>query len=163
MSGDIYTQVPNSCRPFLYLPDITSASSVTFSAKFESEEQLLASLRGSPRVRVDEKLEALSQRLESLRHLSNRLAGSEKMFGIEGPRKPFAPIGKSKLTETKAVEVLPEAKAPKVESAIHTVLPKKRGRPRKEEGGAEEFVGQRRRRFAVKKVTQISSKKGSKK
>jgi hypothetical protein len=84
VSMDIYTQVPAVCRSFLYIPDIVSASSVTFSAKFETEEHLLASLRGSPRVKVDEKLEALSQRLESLRHLSSRLAGAEK--GGEGDR-----------------------------------------------------------------------------
>lgn len=155
LSGDIYTQVPLPCRPFLYIPDITSVSSVTFSAKFETEEHLLASLRGSPRLRVDEKLEALSQRLESLRHLSNRLAGAEKAFGIE--KKPFTPFFKPKFKET--VEVLPD-KAPKVESAVGSFLPKKRGRPRKEEQQTTDFTSQKRRRFAIKKVTQIKSKKG---
>jgi hypothetical protein len=156
MTVDIYTQVPNACRLFLYIPDITSASSVTFSAKFETEEHLLASLRGSPRLKVDEKLEALSQRLESLRHLSNRLAGAEKFFGIDkGVKKPFTPFFKQKFKE--AVEVS-EAASPKMESAIGSVLPKKRGRPRKEEQ-AEEFVPQRRRRFAIKKVAQIKTKK----
>lgn len=162
VSADIYSQVPNSCRPFLYIPDITSAASVTFSSKFESEEHLLASLRGSPRVRVDEKLEALSQRLESLRHLSDRLAGAEKMFGSETPKKPFTPFPKPKLVESKAVEILPEAKTPKMESAIGGVLPKKRGRPRKEEQPVDEFAGQKRRRFAIKKVTQIKSGKKDK-
>jgi hypothetical protein len=66
---------------FLYLPDITSASSVTFSARYDTEAQLLASLRGSSRVKVDTKLEALSQRLESLRHLSSRLTGIEEIVG----------------------------------------------------------------------------------
>ena len=156
MTVDIYTQVPNACRLFLYIPDITSASSVTFSAKFETEEHLLASLRGSPRLKVDEKLEALSQRLESLRHLSNRLAGAEKFFGIDkGVKKPFTPFFKPKFKET--VEVS-EAASPKMEAAIGSVLPKKRGRPRKEEQ-AEEFVPQRRRRFAIKKVAQIKTKK----
>lgn len=158
LSGDIYTQVPMACRSFLYIPDITSVSSVTFSAKFETEEHLLASLRGSPRLRVDEKLEALSQRLESLRHLSNRLAGAEKAFGIE--KKPFTPFFKPKFKEVKAVEVLPEAKAPKVESAVGSFLPKKRGRPRKEEQQQTDFTSQKRRRFAIKKVTQIKTKKG---
>ncbi|MEK7339793.1 MAG: hypothetical protein AABZ92_03670, partial [Verrucomicrobiota bacterium] len=37
------------------------------------EAQLLASLRGSSRIKVDTKLQALSERLESLRHLSTRL------------------------------------------------------------------------------------------
>jgi hypothetical protein len=155
MTGDIYTQVPNACRLFLYIPDITSASSVTFSAKFETEEHLLASLRGSPRLKVDEKLEALSQRLESLRHLSNRLAGAEKFFGVDKVKKPFTPFFKPKFKE--AVEVS-EAASPKMEAAIGSVLPKKRGRPRKEEQ-AEEFVPQRRRRFAIKKVAQIKTKK----
>lgn len=165
MSGDIYTQVPAPFRIFLYIPDIVSAASVTFSSKFETEEHLLASLRGSPRVRVDEKLEALSQRLESLRHLSDRLSGAEKMFiGGSGPggasdkiKKPFQPFIKNKFKES--VEVLHERETPRMEAAISEVLPiKKRGRPRKEEQ-PEEFVGQRRRRFAIKKVTQIKSKK----
>lgn len=159
MSVDIYTQVPASFRSFLYIPDIVSAASVTFSSKFETEEHLLASLRGSPRVLVDEKLEALSQRLESLRHLSNRLSGAEKMFGGLGDKgkKPFQPFIKPKFKE--AVEVVHEKAAPRMEAAIGEILPiKKRGRPRKEEQ-PEEFVGQRRRRFAIKKVTQIKSKK----
>ena len=155
---DIYTQVPPSCRPFLYIPDITSAASVTFSSKFETEEHLLASLRGSNRIMVDEKLEALSARLESLRHLSDRFAGADKVMGVKDGKRPFHPFIKPKLKETNVVEVLPEMKAPKVESAIGSILPKKRGRPRKEDK-AEEFVGQKRRRFAIKKVTQIKSKK----
>lgn len=156
MTVDIYTQVPNACRLFLYIPDITSASSVTFSAKFETEEHLLASLRGSPRLKVDEKLEALSQRLESLRHLSNRLAGAEKFFGADKVKKPFTPFFKPKFKE--AVEISEAAASPKMEAAIGSVLPKRRGRPRKEEQ-PEEFAPQRRRRFAIKKVAQIKTKK----
>ncbi len=38
VSIDIYIQVPNSCRPFLYIPDIASAASVTFSSKFENDD-----------------------------------------------------------------------------------------------------------------------------
>lgn len=150
---DIYTQVPAACRHFLYIPDIVSASSVTFSAKFETEEHLLATLRGSPRMRVDEKLEALSQRLESLRHLSSRLAGSEKTFGIEKDRKPFEPYLRSKF---KDASMMPES--PKIEASVGQILPKKRGRPRKE-GGPEELIPQPRRRFTIKKVAQIKTKK----
>jgi hypothetical protein len=155
---DIYTQVPAVCRHFLYIPDITTAASVTFSSKFETEEHLLASLRGSPRQRVDERLEALSQRLESLRHLSNRLAGAEKMFGMEKGKKPFQPFFKPKFKETTAISQIHEEEAPKVEAATFGILPKKRGRPRKEEQ-AEEFAPQKRRRFAIKKVTQIKTKR----
>lgn len=158
VSVDIYTQIPMACRPFLYIPDITSAASVTFSAKFESEEHLLSNLRGSSRVRVDEKLEALSQRLESLRHLSNRLSGSEKALGIESAMRPFAPFVKPKFKDVKA-EVLTEAKTPGVEEAASLILSKKRGRPRKDEQAPEEFGVQKRRRFAIKKVTQIKTKK----
>lgn len=158
MSVDIYTQVPQGCRQFLYIPDIASAASVTFSSKFETEEHLLASLRGSPRQKVDEKLEALSERLESLRKLSTRLAGAEKMFSIDGAKKPFKPFFKPKLKETKSIERMQEDHAPKVDSATTGILPKKRGRPRKEDQ-AEEFVPQKRRRFAIKKVSQIKSKK----
>ncbi len=159
MTIDIYTHVPQACRLFLYIPDIANASSVTFSSKFETEEHLLASLRGSPRTRVDEKLEALSQRLESLRHLSTRLSGTEKVLGVDNKgKKPFEPYIKPKFKDGKAIEVLEEGKSTKgIESAVGGVLQKKRGRPRKEEG--EEFVGQHRRRFGIKKVSQIKTKK----
>ena len=46
----------------------------------------------------------------------------------------------------------------KNEAAIGGILPKKRGRHRNEER-PEEFIGQKRRRFAIKKVTQIKTKK----
>lgn len=155
---DIYTQVPPACRAFLYIPDISSAASVTFSSKFETEEHLLASLRGSPRVLVDEKLEALSARLESLRHLSDRLGGAEKRMGTTDGKRSFSSFPKQKFTQGKAVELKPEAKPSKMELAVDAVLPKKRGRPRKEEP-SDEFVSQKRRRFTIKKVTQIKSKK----
>lgn len=153
---DIYTQVPSACRLFLYIPDIASASSVTFSAKFESEEQLLSSLKGSPRHHVDEKLAALSARLEALQQLTQR-------FGAKG--LPSLEEVKRVPTYTRSVvkaERFPEGKEEKVSSAIEDVLPKKkRGRPRKEEK-AEEFEPQKRRRFAVKKVTRIRSTKKKK-
>lgn len=156
VSVDVYTQVPPNCRQFLYIPDIASAASVTFSSKFEAEEHLLASLRGSSRIKVDERLEALSQRLESLRQLSDRLSGSEKMFSADKGKNPFQALAKPKLHSD--VEVLSEDEAPRIEAAVGDVLPKKRGRPRKEDQ-PQEFVGQRRRRFAIKKVTQIKTKK----
>lgn len=76
---DMYTTVPPVCRPFLYLPDISSAAGVTFSAKFDNEAQLLANLKGSTRVKIDTKLQALSERLESLRTLSSRLSTIEDL------------------------------------------------------------------------------------
>lgn len=153
---DIYTTVPASVRNFLFIPDITSAASVTFSSKFESEEQLLASLRGSQRIKVDERLEALSQRLESLRSLSDRLSGMDSSMGVPKKKAPFQPF--SRPTVKGVTESAQEEKEEKMESAISDVFPKKRGRPKKEEE-ATEFKPQQRKRFAVKQVTQIKKKK----
>ncbi len=74
LTGDIYTTVPPTCRLFLYLPDIANATSITFSSRYATMDQFLASLRGSAGIKVNKELEALSQRLESLRHLSSRLS-----------------------------------------------------------------------------------------
>jgi hypothetical protein len=145
------------CRPFLYIPDIVSASSVTFSAEFDTENELLASLRGSPRLVVDERLEALSQRLESLKSLSDRLSGKTSLFSSS-----FAPLTKpKKMKEGKIFERKEEDPYSKFESVVGSILPKKRGRPKKEEEGeGETFIPQKRRRFAIKKVAQIKKKKG---
>jgi len=79
-------------RPFLYIPDIASASAITFSSKFDSEDQLLASLRGTTRIKVDEKLEALSERLESLKKLSDRFAGGD-ISKLDETLRTFKPSG----------------------------------------------------------------------
>jgi hypothetical protein len=74
---DMYTTVPPPCRPFLFLPEITN---VTFSAKFKTEAELLASLRGSARgVKLDTKLHALSQKLDTLLKLSSKLVNIEEV------------------------------------------------------------------------------------
>lgn len=99
VSVDMYSTVPQPCRQFLYLPEITSASSVTFSAKFDTEAQLLANLRGSSRVKVDTRLQALSERLESLRHLSSRLVGIDEITGGSEGRLIQAVSHKQKLEE----------------------------------------------------------------
>lgn len=77
VTSDIYTQVPQTIRRFLYLPDISLASSITFSEKFDSEEAFLAHLRGTARSEAENQLEALSAKFASLRKLSNQL-------GLEG-------------------------------------------------------------------------------
>ena len=152
---DIYTTVPNGLRQFLYIPDITSATSVTFSAKFETEGHLLASLKGTARIKVDEKLEALSQRLESLRILSDRLSGHEKELGIEKIKKPFQTfIPKPKIKKAK-----PLVEEEKLGAAVHEVLPRKRGKTGEFK---EEFVPTRRKKFSIKKVTPIKTKKKKK-
>lgn len=135
---DMYTTVPPACRPFLYLPDITSASGVTFSAKFGTEAELLASLKGSTRVKIDPRLEVLSARLASLRSLSSRLSGLEDLVPAQEVRmiraveqedksqftsmvKGILPGGKKKETpepaplqkKTKMVTQLPSSTKPK--------------------------------------------------
>jgi hypothetical protein len=146
VSMDIYTQVPKVVRSFLYIPDIINASAVTFSAKFETEEQLLASLKGTPRIKVDEKLEALSRRLESLQHLQQRLASSELDMGIEKLTKPFTPFEKPRLAEMKKIEIAP--KEFKIGEAIQEVLP-----------SGKEVAQQKRRAIRIKKVSQIKTSK----
>ncbi|NGX56396.1 MAG: hypothetical protein K1060chlam5_00634 [Candidatus Anoxychlamydiales bacterium] len=148
---DIYTQVPKSLRMFLYVPEISSAAAVTFSAKFETEEQLLASLRGTTKIKVDEKLEALSRRLESLQSLSTKLQGAEFSTGIEKIKKPFKPFEKPKLSETKKIE-LSKQKEFKIEEAISEILPK----------GNAKISPQRRRAISIKKVSKIKSSKKKK-
>jgi hypothetical protein len=165
VSIDIYTQVPNSCRPFLYIPDITSAASVTFSSKFESEEHLLSTLRGTPNLAGNEKLEALAAKLYSLKNLSTGMTTIDKTFGLESMHKAFAPFAKApKFKDSTSIEVMAEEKSSKMDSAIGSILPKKRGRPRKDDAPAspEEFTSQRRPRFGIKKVTQISKPKKEK-
>lgn len=142
---DIYLQVPKSARHFLYIPDITSASSVTFSARFDTEEQLLASLRGTSRVEIDKKLEALSQRLESLQNLSKKLSGAEGF--LEGFKK-LLPQARQKLPETKKITSAPENV--KVGAAIQEVLTGKK---------EKEFAPHKKKRFSIKQVAQIKHKK----
>lgn len=148
-SGDIYTAVPTSVKRFLYIPDITSAASVTFSAKFDSEKELLTFLRGNSRTQVDEKLQALSERLESLRKLSDKLYGKDKQFGV-GTKSPFSPFTEPKVGGLKAV-LSDEEKGEKVGKAIEEVLPKKRGRPKKDDFEPK--------RYGFKKVSAITKKK----
>jgi hypothetical protein len=129
-TGDMYTTVPAVARHFLYVPDITSATGVTFSSRYETEADLLASLRGSARVKVDEKLQALSERLESLRHISSRLADLKEMV----------PEGEEKLIKAAITAIPEEEEAPEKKKGILQVvkgfLPKKKGAPKPE--GAEE-------------------------
>jgi|688.fasta_scaffold30377_4 hypothetical protein len=74
VSTDIYTTVPAEARQFLFIPDYTSFSSVTFSSKFESEEELLASRRAHSHgmISPDTALESLNQKLAALRSMSSR-------------------------------------------------------------------------------------------
>lgn len=78
VSTDIYTTVPQELRPFLFTPDHATSSLVTFSSKFETEEELLAHRRAQHlSAAPDTGLESLNQKLASLRSLSSRWLESE--------------------------------------------------------------------------------------
>lgn len=148
LTSDIYAYVPNAMRPFLYLPDF-SAGATTFSTKFDTEAQLIASLKGSSRAKVDTKLEVLSQRLESLRHLSSRLRSE-----VTEP---------SEQTILKAFEVEEEGEersGSKVLEIAKGFLPKHFRQKPKTKEEIQEMIVQKRQR-TKKSVTQIKHKKES--
>ncbi len=77
-SDDIYHTVNQALRPFVYTPDITSASSVTFSARFDSTEDLMANLRNNPKSSTEKAIDSLNKRIESLKNLSKQIAAIEQ-------------------------------------------------------------------------------------
>src|SRR5690606_10216985 len=78
VSTDIYTTVPSSLRVFLFIPDITSTSGVTFSSKFENEDELLAHRRQQNSADRDMDMEDFNQKLASLRNLSSKWIETER-------------------------------------------------------------------------------------
>ncbi|MEG0037027.1 MAG: UPF0158 family protein [Victivallaceae bacterium] len=83
VSSDIYTQIPLVARRFLFLSNIVSASSITFSEKFDTEEELLAHLRGIGRTDEESQLKNLSERFASLKDISSKLDfGDENLNGV---------------------------------------------------------------------------------
>lgn len=149
LTADIYTKVPAAARPFLYLIDFTSQT-VTFSAKYDTEAQLIASLRGSSRAKIDTRLEALSQRLESLQQLSSKLrdiddvsVGSEEKF-LKAVSKTLE-VKEGEGAESKVLGVAKE------------FLPKKRGRPTKPSDIQE--IMEKKKEAGIKHVTPIKKQK----
>lgn len=141
LTQDIYVDVPSAVRTFIFAPDFTS---ITFSAKFDTEAQFLASLKGTTS-KVDTKLEALSQRLESLRHLSDRLKGADQV------------VPKSEEGLIQAVSKDDEGK---VFEFAKGLLPKKKGRLPKEGKEIGEYLGKKKEATSkIKRVSQIKQKK----
>jgi len=153
LTGDMYTTIPAACRMFLYLPDISSATSVTFSARYDTEAQLLASLRGTTRVKVDTKLEALSQRLESLRHLSSRLTGIEEIVG-EKESKLLKAVSREEAAVKETSAETPKKKG--ILDVVKGFLPRRKEKEPPKEDQAPEAP---RQAPQAKKVTPIQSKK----
>jgi hypothetical protein len=102
---DLFTSVPPAGRPFLFIPDVSNLSNITFSSK--DSEHLLARLKGSTRVKVSSSLESLSQRLESLRHISTRLTKVQDHLGHDD------------VTEVKKLTAqIPEEASPKMSGLL---------------------------------------------
>lgn len=155
---DIYKTVPIPVRPFLYVPDFTSTS-VTFSARFDTEAQLIASLRGSSRVKIDSRLEVLSQRLESLRHLSDRLRNAPALDMEEGRGSHEKLFGAISAHTRK--EAGPQRKDRHVATIAGRFLPQKRGRIPKSKAEVQKIIKQKRE-AGIKQVTQIKKQTGKK-
>lgn len=167
LTADLYTTVPLSIRHFLYIPEITSASAVTFSARYDTEAQLLANLRGSSRVKVDAKLQALSERLESLRHLSTRLADIKGLGvggGLEHEEKLIKAVKGQTAKET-AAEAAAEEEAPgkkrKILDVVKGFLPRRKERPTTP--SPAEAAQPKPKQPQIKTVTQIQYRKTNKK
>lgn len=98
ITTDIYTTVPSSLRPFLFMPDYTTGAAFTFSSKFESEEQLLANRRIQAHHKEDFTLESLNQKLAALRSLSSRWIQTEQS---EQPIQPLPSKKQKQVVEDK--------------------------------------------------------------
>lgn len=72
VSMDIYTTVPPPVRPFLFTPDTLSSHGLSFSTKFENEDQHLARKRKGEGTDYALSVESLNQKLSELRTLSSR-------------------------------------------------------------------------------------------
>jgi hypothetical protein len=88
ISTDIYTTVPTSVRPFLYIPEIASGSALTFSSDFESREEILAGKRSASLAESNRDVDNISQKLAALRSLSTRWVEPTEKKATVGKAKP---------------------------------------------------------------------------
>lgn len=156
LTVDVYQTVSPLIRPFLYKPEY--GATVSFSAKFDTEAQLIASLRGSSRVKIDSKLEALSQRLESLRHLSDRLKMA-KGIGLEGEQQLIDAVSKREVELTPAIA---EEKPTKVSEIAKGFLPRKKGQIAAGEEEIQKLI-KNKQAAGIKQVSVIKKKETPKK
>jgi Uncharacterised protein family (UPF0158) len=89
VTTDIYTTVPATVRLFLFIPDFSSSSAVTFSSKFETEEQMLAGKKHLHN-EAELSLESINQKLAELRNISKRWIQTDE---------PVPPVSASKQAE----------------------------------------------------------------
>ncbi len=76
---DIFTTVPPTVRPFLFTPDVTLSTALTFSSKFDTEEAFLAGRHGAEnKDNIDSTLKSLNEKLVALRNISSRWVQEEQ-------------------------------------------------------------------------------------
>ncbi len=83
ITNDFYMTIPSEVRPFLYSPDITHVSSITFSSKFDSDEEFRARLKTAPKTENLTNLEVISKKLNSLSNLSKKVSAIETEKSVE--------------------------------------------------------------------------------
>lgn len=117
---DFFIKVPSVMRPFLYSPDITSASSITFSSKFDSVEEFKARNKGgASNSEQIISLEAISKKLSSLSDLSKKVSAIENEKPIsrsleeKEKRLPRATISPKVSREVKDASSTKEATKPR--------------------------------------------------
>jgi hypothetical protein len=154
LTDDIYTTVPLVLRHFLFSADY-STNAVSFSAKFDTEAQFLANMKGTPKMKIDTKLEVLSQRLESLRQISNRVKDTDEETSYDERIRKAINAGLEDKPFDREMSVSHEGSG-KVSKLFEGSVPKKRGRPSKKE--SDQPI-----RSKVKHVTPIQYKTKKKK
>lgn len=154
LTEDIYTTVPNSLRHFLFSADYSS-NAVSFSAKFDTEAQFLANMKGTPKMKIDTKLEVLSQRLESLRHISQRVKDNDEETSYDERIRKAIHAGIDEKSFDREMSVSHE-EGGKMSQLFEGIVPKKRGRPSKKETEVPN-------RSKIKHVTPIQYKTKKKK
>lgn len=151
VSTDLYTTVPRPVKPFLFTPDITATTAATFSAKFDSEDELLASRKINQHSEHDMTLESLNKKLASLRELSSQIATVDDSLNLneldedevdfdqieldmlEGTEEVKRPASSSKPKNAKAAAKTTSAKSTKEPAASKAKSPAAK---KKSTGGA---------------------------
>lgn len=188
-SADIYLTVPSLVRPFLFIPDISGISAATFSAKFDSEEDLLKSMKTSSKDKWKGKteIEELNRNLGTLRNLSKGWADSgskseekassqplkEENDKVKVKPKPVKPALKkappSRPIKKMALKVKTEA-APKKKPAakkpvLRSIIKKEKEPPKKAKAAAPKkkaAAPKAKKAPAKKRIIPKPSEKGKK-
>ncbi len=126
VSVDVYTQVSNIIRPFLFIPDISSASGATFSAKFDNEAELLASRRLQLDVDRDLTLESLNKKLATLRELSSKAADRDAAPTAVGAKSTRLAIKDDELDDEDSLEDFDEDEEPARKASKAKSAPQKK-------------------------------------